>query len=232
MLSKSETTPKITWKSGPSNAPLPRLVPGFPIIGSALPMYKDVLGYLIQQYQRMGPIFRVQVMGEIYTVIAGREANLFFSREGNEHFRSKEFWMDMDHELGAETTLISSDGEVHSQLRQLQKRGYSKSVIESHLEDVVSITRKSIENWLPVESRSVYPFLQDVITEQLGTIIAGRAPKEYVQDVVYFVRNALLVLVTRQRPCLLLATPAYAEGGDAPLSWGIRFWTGIAATRL
>jgi cytochrome P450 len=72
----------------------------------------------------------------------------------------------------------------------------------------------------------VYPFLQDVITEQLGTIIAGRAPGEYVQDVVYFVRNALLVLVTRQRPRFLLATPAYRQSkqrafelGNQILNW-------------
>ncbi len=226
MLTTSEITPKVTWKSGQSDAPLPPLAPGLPFIGSALPMYNDVLGYLIKQYQRMGPIFRVKVMGEIYTVIAGREANLFMSREGNEHFQSKEFWMGMDQELGAETTLISSDGEIHSRLRQMQKRGYSKTVIESHLEEVVSITQKSIENWSPGESRPVYPFLQEVITEQLGTIIAGRAPGEYVRDVVYFVRNALLVLVTRQRPRFLLSTPAYLrakqrsfELGNQILDW-------------
>jgi cytochrome P450 len=196
------------------------------VIGSALQMYKDVLSYLVEQYQRMGPIFRVRVMGDLYTVIAGREANLFMSREGNEHFRSKEFWIGMDSELGAETTLISSDGEVHSRLRQMEKRGYSKSVMESHLSEVVSITQRAIEKWSPGESRPVYPFLQDVITEQLGTIIAGRAPGEYVQDVVYFVRNALLVLVTRQRPRFLLATPAYRQAkqrafelGNQILNW-------------
>jgi cytochrome P450 len=189
-------------------------------------MYTDVLGYLVEQYQRMGPIFRLRVMGDIYTVIAGKEANLFMSREGNDHFQSKEFWEDMDRELGAETTLISSDGEVHSRLRQLQKRGYSRSAIEAHLPEVVSITRKAIASWPVNESRAVYPFLQDVITEQLGTIIAGRAPGDYVQDVVYFVRNALLVLVTRQRPRFLLATPAYRrarqrsfELGEQILDW-------------
>jgi cytochrome P450 len=189
-------------------------------------MYTDVLGYLVEQYQRMGPIFRLGVMGDTYTVIAGKEANLFMSREGNDHFQSKEFWEDMDRELGAETTLISSDGEVHSRLRQLQKRGYSRSAIEAHLPEVVSITRKAIASWPVGESRAVYPFLQDVITEQLGTIIAGRAPGDYVQDVVYFVRNALLVLVTRQRPRFLLATPAYRrarqrsyELGEQILDW-------------
>ncbi len=220
------STSPISWKSGPSNAPLPPLAPGLPIVGSALTMYTDVLGYLVEQYQRMGPIFRLRVMGDTYTVIAGKEANLFMSREGNDHFQSKEFWEDMDRELGAETTLISSDGEVHSRLRQLQKRGYSKSMIEAHLPDVVSITRKAIASWPVGESRAVYPFLQEVITEQLGTIIAGRAPGDYVQDVVYFVRNALLVLVTRQRPRFLLATPSYRrarqrsfELGEQILDW-------------
>jgi cytochrome P450 len=62
--------------------------------------------------------------------------------------------------------------------------------------------------------------LQDVITEQLGCIIAGRAPGEYVPDVVHFVRNALLVKVTRQRPGFLLALPRYKRAKQRSFELG------------
>jgi cytochrome P450 len=108
----------------------------------------------------------------------------------------------------------------------MEKRGYSKSVIEANLPEVVSLTRKAIAAWPVGESRPVYPFLQDVVTEQLGTFIAGRAPGDYVKDIVFFVRNALLVLVTHQRPRLLLKNPAYKrarlrsfELGNQILDW-------------
>lgn len=216
------TSTEINWKSGPSNAPLPPLVPGLPIIGSAIPMYTDVLGFLIQQYERMGPIFRIRIPGETFTIIAGQQANLFMAREGNDHFRSKEFWQDMDRELGAKTTLISSDGEVHTRLRQLQKRGYSRSTIEAHLDKVVEIARRAAADFPAGKALSVYPWLQGVITEQLGTIIAGTAPGEYVQDVVKFVRTALLVHVTRQRPGLLAALPGYKRARQRSFELGNR----------
>lgn len=219
-------TTEITWKSGQSSASLPPVVPGLPWIGSAIPMYTDVLGFLVQQYQRMGPIFRIRVPGETYTVIAGQQANLFMAREGNDHFRSKEFWQHMDRELGAKTTLISSDGEIHSRLRQLQKRGYSRSTIEARLSDVVEIARRYAAEFPADRSLSVYPWLQAVITDQLGTIIAGTAPGDYVQDVVKFVRTALLVHVTRQRPRFLTSLPGYQrakqrtfELGNKILDW-------------
>lgn len=222
----SPTQPEITWKSGFSSAPLPPLVPGLPLIGSALPMYTDVLGFLVEQYRRMGPIFRVRVPGETYTVIAGQQANLFMSREGNDHFQSKEFWEHLDRELGAKNTLISSDGEVHTRLRQLEKNGYSRSTIEARLEDVVRIAQRNAAEFPAEHSLPVYPWLQAVITEQLGTIIAGTAPGDYVHDVVQFVRTALLTLVTRQRPGLLRALPGYRrarrrsfELGDRILEW-------------
>ncbi len=215
-------TKEITWRSGPSDAPLPPMVPGLPGIGSALEMFTDVLGFLVKQYQIMGPIFRVKVLNEIYTVIAGPQANQFMSREGNTHFRSKEFWERLDHEMGAQTTLISSDGEVHTRLRQMSKAGYSRSVLEAHLPEVVSLTRKALENWPIGESRPVYPFFQELITEQLGTIIVGTAPGDYTRDVVDFVRTGLLTLVTRQRPDILRQLPRYKEARARSFELGNR----------
>jgi cytochrome P450 len=210
----------LPWKSGASNAPLPPMMPGLPLVGNALDLFTDVLGFLIKGYHQMGPIFRIRALNETFTVIAGREANLFMAREGNEHFRSKEFWVDMDKELGARNTLISSDGETHTRLRQLSKRGYSKKVIETHLADVVAITRQAASGWPAGSTRPAYAFLQEVITTQLGTLIAGRAPGDYLKDVIFFVRNALLVKVTRQRPGFLLLNPAYRRAKQRAFELG------------
>ena len=53
------------WKSGHSNAPLPPLAPGLPVLGSALEMNKDVLGFLVRTHRQLGPIFRVRVLNPI-----------------------------------------------------------------------------------------------------------------------------------------------------------------------
>src|SRR5512139_1916767 len=147
------TANKVTWVSGPSTAPLPPLARGLPVIGNVLDLAADVLAFMVKQYQTLGPIFRLKVLNETYTAIAGPEANLFFAREGNDHFRSKEFWQGMDEELGAKTTLISTDGEVHARLRQLEKAGYGKSVVETHFPEVVALTQQALAGWPVGESR-------------------------------------------------------------------------------
>ena len=205
------TTKKITWTSGPSNAPLPPMARGLPLVGSVLDLADDVLAFMVKQYQTLGPIFRLKVLNDTYTAIAGPEANLFFAREGNDHFRSKEFWEGMDEELGAKTTLISTDGEEHARLRQLEKAGYGKSVVEAHFPEVVALTQQALAGWAVGESRPVLRSIQDLVTEQLGTITVGHGPGDYVADIRTFVRTALLVRVTKQRPGFLLHLPAYRQ---------------------
>ena len=149
-----------TWKSGPTQAPLPPIVPGLPILGNALDLSQDVLQFLIKGYREHGPIFRIRALGDTYTVIAGTSANLFFSREQGEHLRSKEFWAGIDQEMEATVTLISSDGPVHGELRQISKRGYSRALYESHFPEVVEITRRKIESWPVGKSRAGGPWKQ------------------------------------------------------------------------
>ncbi len=198
-----------TWKSGPTQAPLPPLMPGLPIVGNALALSQNVSQFLRKGYQRYGSIFRIRALGDTYTVIAGTNANLFFSREQGEHLRSKEFWAGIDQEMKANITLISSDGPPHSELRQISKRGYSRSLYESHFPEVMEINRRMIDAWPVGESRAVVPWMQSVVIEQLGQVIVGTAPGDYGKDISNFIRTALLVLITRQRPGLLLRMPAY-----------------------
>jgi cytochrome P450 len=198
-----------TWKSGPTHAPLPPLMHGLPVLGNTLALAQDVLQCMITGYRRHGSIFRLRALGETYTVIAGAEANLFFAREQGQHLRSKEFWAGIDQEMQADITLISADGPVHGELRQISKRGYSRGLFEAHLPEVVEIIRRKIEDWPVGESRSVVPWIQSVVIEQLGRVIVGTAPGDYGKDIYNFIRTALLVLITRQRPGFLLRLPAY-----------------------
>lgn len=197
------------WKGGPTQAPLPPMMRGLPVLGNALDMAQDVLQCMVKGYRTHGPIFRIRALNETYTVIAGPEANMFFSREQGQHLRSKEFWAGIDQEMAANITLISSDGPDHAALRQISKRGYSRSLYEAHFPEVVAITRQKVDEWPVGETRSVVPWVQKVVTEQLGQVIVGTSPGDYGMDVYNFIRTALLVLITRQRPGFLLKMPFY-----------------------
>jgi cytochrome P450 len=172
-------------------------------------MAEDILKFFVKVYHEHGPIVRIRVLNDEYVVMSGPEANLFFAREGNDHFRSKEFWEGMDGEMGADHSLISLDGPEHAELRQISKRGYGRSVLEARIPDAVAITRKHLDAWPIGESRPALTAIQRIVTEQLGTIVAGTAPGDYMEDVMNFIRTLLLVYVTRQRPGFYALAPGY-----------------------
>ena len=189
------------------------LVRGYPLIGSVLGMAKDPARFFLDCYREYGPVFRVKILSKTYTVIAGVEAaNFLGTREGKECLRSKEFWQGLVEEYGATRTLTGEDGEAHKELRDIMRRGYSKESIKGRYNELIDITDRSIErDWKPGELAPVLQCMQYMVTDQLGSILTGAAPLEYVQDIRTTILYILNVLVTRQRPKFLLKHPKYKK---------------------
>lgn len=190
---------------------LPPLAKGLPVLGSALNLFQATRAFLTEQYMKLGPVFRVRALNRELTVMAGTEANLFITREGTKYFRSKEFWEGLDDELGAERSMISMDGPDHARFRKVQQKGYARSVILAHLDEMVAITQREVLQWQIGERMPGLYSLQRIITEQLGILGADFSPREYLDDMIRFVRTALLTRVTKQRPDFLRRTPAYRQ---------------------
>ena len=192
-----------------SESATPPSAPGLPLVGNLFGMTGDVRAFFTEQYQQLGPVFRVRALDRRFTVLAGPEANLFVARKGKDHLRSHEFWTDFSAEMGASRILVSMDGAEHVRLRKAMGRGYSRSLILGRLDDVVGITRREISTWpLDTPIRGLYA-LQRIITDQLGVVATGESPREYLDDLIVFVRTLLLTRATRQRPGLLLRTPRF-----------------------
>ena len=187
----------------------PPTAPGLPLVGDTFALAGDVGAFFTRQYLQLGPVFRVRALHRAFTVLAGPEANLFVTREGSKHLRSRETWMEFDNELGAARSMVSMDGAEHARMRKAQQPCYSRSFIHEHLHDVIGITRREVAEWpLDEPIPGVYA-LQRIITEQLGTIAAGVSPRDYLDDMIVFVRTLLAARVTHQRPALLTRTPRF-----------------------
>ena len=186
-------------------------VPGWPLLGNALAMAKDPARFFVDCYRKYGPVFRVKLLNQTYTVIAGIEAaNFMGTREGRECLRSKEFWEGLLNEYGATHSLVSEDGERHKQLRDIMRRGYSRESIKGRYNELVEITDRSIaREWKTGEQVPVVQAMQYMVVDQLGSILTGAAPLEYVKDIRTTILYILNVLVTRQRPKFLLLRPEY-----------------------
>ena len=189
------------------------VVPGLPVIGSLLGLAKDPAQFFVDCYRKYGPVCRLSVLGEKYVLMAGIEAaNFLGTREGKESLRSKEFWQGLVNEYGATKILTGEDGESHKQLRDIMRNGYSKESIKGRYNELVAITDGAMRRDWPIgQAVPVVEAMQYMVVDQLGTILTGAAPLEYVKDIRTTILYILNVLVTRQRPKILLKRPQYKK---------------------
>jgi cytochrome P450 len=197
-------------------------VRGLPLVGNALDMAKDPAQFFVECYREHGPVFRVRVLNQTRTVIAGPEAAIFLgSAEGRQCLRSKEFWQGMVDEYGASRTISGEDGASHKELREIMRRGYSAEAVRGRLNELVEITDAALErDWRPGELVPVVEAMQYLVTDQLGIMLTGSAPREYLQDIRTTVLHILNVLVTRQRPKILLKRPKYRQAKNRVFELG------------
>jgi cytochrome P450 len=194
-----------------TGAPRPPFVRGLPLVGNLFGFAKDPAQFFLKCYRKYGPVFRVKVLGNTYTCLAGAEAaNFMGTREGKDCLRSREAWEPLMHEFGASKMLSAADGELHKQLRGIMKRGVSREAIKGRYNEILAITRSSLErDWKPGKLVPVVEAMQYLVVDQLGNVLTGSAPREYVKDIRTMILYNLNVLVTRQRPKFLMKMPEY-----------------------
>jgi cytochrome P450 len=112
------------------------------------------------------------------------------------------------------------DGPDHARMRAVQKPGYQRAVIEQRLDDVVASIERYVREWPQGQALPAHRALQSMVTEQLGGMITGVSPDGYVDDLIHFVRTALLTHVTRQRPAFMRWLPRYRRARARVLALG------------
>ena len=186
----------------------PPALAGWPLIGNLVGFVRDPIRLLLEGYRKHGPIFRMRVPGRRFTVLAGPEANVFASRAGD-LFVSERFWRGFGHQIGVDSFLPSMDGPDHFRLRKIMQRSYARGAIVRRFPEVVAMTREVAAECVGRDPVSVVYLMRRVITQQLGVMLTNRAPNDYFDDILTFVRTALNVTVLERWPRLLLAAPGY-----------------------
>jgi cytochrome P450 len=184
---------------------------GLPLIGNTVEMARDPARFFLRMYRKHGPIYQVNVFGRKTIVIAGPEATAFVaSREGRQVLSSRAFWQDFIREFGANTIINAEDGKPHLELRRALSQGYSKRALDGSFGQLFSIVDEHVDaEWPEARDIHVLPAMQNLITEQLGQLLTGASPRDYIGDIRTMVQFMLNVLVTRQRPGWYLKSPRY-----------------------
>jgi cytochrome P450 len=173
----------LTWQPGTTEqAPLPPLVDPHDLSGGQDQMF-------VQQYQKLGPVFRIPRAAKPLTVLAGPEINVFMARYEDEFFSTREQWEDFDTVLGSGMAQ-ARDGQANRQRRAQASKSYSRSRVLDQLPQMIEITRQ-YSPWQVGESFVVRPAMQRLIAEQLGRLLVGFGPGEYLPDLITYLDTAI-----------------------------------------
>ncbi|MFK7805062.1 MAG: cytochrome P450 [Anaerolineae bacterium] len=197
-----------TWQDGITGAPQPPKAAGLPLLGSVIPMAKDPIHFLVDQYRELGPIFKVQALHRNFTILAGPQANLFMTKHGDKYLSGRDSWTTFADEVDSQYFMAAIDGKVHKQMRSIIKKPYSRQNLLSKIPDVVQTVDTFTQGWGAGDSFSTFSKMQVLIADQIGTLLLGHGPGEYFSDFAYFMRT-ILNAVLGQRPKLSLKMPGY-----------------------
>ncbi|MYD88517.1 MAG: cytochrome P450, partial [Acidobacteria bacterium] len=143
-----------------------------------------------------------------YVVMAGVDANRLVLRRGRELFHSAYGWHGFAAGFGASRMMIGMDGREHVRLRRAHRNGFARAALAGRTPDLMRIVRTEVQGWSG-EPVPVVASVRRMVTEQLGTVVAGFSPRDYVDDLGRVVRGLLMAKVLGAMPRAWLWSRSY-----------------------
>ncbi len=186
----------------------PRASGYLPVIGHVLQFRNTINGFLTEQYRNLGPVFEISLLGKKWLVLAGPEANRFLLQDGKECLHTDHVaWQGFAQQFGGTRALSGMDGPEHVRLRRLMRDGYSRGQLVKDPAQVVAIVENEMRKWPDNRPVSVYPSVQRMVVDQLGTLMSGISPRENVEDILTFIHALEMVYMARMYPRFMAHTP-------------------------
>jgi cytochrome P450 len=173
-----KTQELLSWQSGSTDeTPLPPMVESRDL--------RDRNQLFLEQYRKLGPVFRIpRPQKPPLTVLAGPQANVFVARHESEFFTTREHWQEFDRNIGS-TISNARDGLANRQRRAQTSKIWSRARVVDELAPMIAITR-DFSSWRSGESFAVRPAMQRIVAEQLGRLLVGFGPGEYLPDLIIY----------------------------------------------
>ena len=168
----------------------PPEAPGWPFLGNALGLLRDPARYFARVYRQLGPVFRIRIPGERFTVIAGPEANQFFAKHGEEYFSSREAYRKLLDQLGTDFYLAALDGEAHRHLRRKLGPAYSREALAPHTPRIIGMIDDAARSLPRGKPFRVLEFMTPLHLEILGLAMTNHAVGANCASVVQVRRDA------------------------------------------
>jgi cytochrome P450 len=190
-------------------AATPPKAPGLPLLGNSLSMLSDPLAYLVEQYHELGPVFRVKMGFQNYTVLGGIEANRFLATEANEVCSSEGLFGGFAEALDSDVMLTVLDGEAHAYMRRLNRPGFARSALGPHMDAVLAVVRDKADTWEPGATFPVLQTIRHIVADQIGLIATGFRLGDDFDDMLFYLNTLMNVHALKVMPKAMLLRPRF-----------------------
>jgi len=184
-MTEQQTLP---WEPGASAAPLPPLVDLSGVTQEEQP--------LVALYRTYGPVFQLPQQGQAPRIIlAGPEINVFMARHEDEFFTTGEQWEQFDAMISQKPRsgmTEARDGEANRKRRAQSSRHWSRARILDQIPQMIEITHAWTRDWQPGSSIAVHASMRRLVAEQLGRLLLGVSPGEYLDDFVTYLNTTIV----------------------------------------
>ena len=174
--------------------------PGLPLLGQSLNLVIDPLAYLVEQYQTLGPIFKVQMGLQRYVVLAGLDANRFLAKNDGVLLESYTLFGGFARYANTDVMLTALDGSEHRFMRKLMRAGFARSQAATHMPALLAIVAKHARRWQPGQQLNVLEMMRRIVVDQLAITSTNMPAADYYDDIVYYLHVLLNTEVLRTRP--------------------------------
>jgi cytochrome P450 len=178
----------LLWERGPSAAPLPPLVDSSEVTQEEQPH--------VSLYRTYGQVFRLPQPGqEPRIILAGPEINVFLARHEDEFFTTGEQWEQFDAMISQKPSsgmTEARDGEANRKRRAQSSRHWSRARILDQIPQMIEITLAWTQDWQPGLSIAVHASMRRLVAEQLGRLLLGVSPGEYLDDFVTYLNTTIV----------------------------------------
>ncbi len=171
----------------------PPKVPGVPLLGNSLQLAADPAAFFVGAYQRLGPIFKVNVFFQDYTVLAGKEAFSFFLKEKERYFSRESFYKAFSKELGTDQFILGEAAHLHQHLRGQMRVAYSRQVAAEYIPAMFEAIDTALDEQAPGSSVTAMDFVAEVAFDQYSRVMSGRSLREFYPDAALYTQRIMNV---------------------------------------
>lgn len=186
----------------------PPLAPGLPWIGSVWQLSQDSQQFMFDQYLKLGPIFRVQALGNVFKVLAGPELNVLMAKQP-ELFTAWDTWAPIVQDFGGQKTITMLDGPDHARMRKLMRQSFSRAALLERIPDMAGVVQSHLDALPAGAPIPVAPLIQRITADELGLLSNNRLPGDHFEDIVFWWTTLLEVFLTHQKGPKVLQEERY-----------------------